>query len=98
MLKNGLLEEARQMYEKNGSGTAVQAIGHKEFFPYFGGEIPLETAVEQLKRETRRYAKRQLTWFRRDHRVNWIYADKTKNVLGQALSVLERMGYFGKKA
>ena len=95
MLQNGLLSEAEHTF-KNGSGaTAVQAIGHKEFSPYFSGEISLEEATENLKRETRRYAKRQLTWFRRDERVNWIYRDQNEDIVSSALEILERNGYFG---
>ena len=76
MLEAGLLEEAKSFFKKlDGSKTAVQAIGYKELFPYINGDISLETAVENLKKATRNYAKRQLTWFRRDARINWIYAD-----------------------
>ncbi len=96
MLKNGLLMEAQAMFSSGASGTAVQAIGHKEFYPYFRGEITLSEATELLKAETRRYAKRQLTWFRRDERINWIYRDVTEDITGEALRVLERNGYFGK--
>ena len=56
--------------------TSRQAIGHKELAPYIRGELPLEEAVENLKRETRRYAKRQLTWFRRNEKINRFYADE----------------------
>lgn len=84
MLSQGLLDEARQSFDSNVGSTAVQAIGHKEFFPYFKGEIPLEQAVENLKAETRRYAKRQLTWFRRNEKINWIYADETPQVFSEA--------------
>lgn len=96
MLSSGLLDEARAMFERNAEGTAVQAIGHKEFFSYFRGEATLEEAVELLKGETRRYAKRQLTWFRRDERINWIYRDRSEDILADALHILERIGYFGK--
>ena len=64
MLAAGLVEEARQAYAACGP-TARQAIGHKELLPYLEGSEPLETAVERLKQETRRYAKRQITWFKR---------------------------------
>lgn len=64
MLAAGLVEEARQAYATCGP-TARQAIGHKELLPYLEGSEPLETAVERLKQETRRYAKRQITWFKR---------------------------------
>lgn len=75
MLEAGLENEARQMLGKQGL-TARQAIGHKELQPYFDGNITLAEAAENLKRETRRYAKRQLTWFRRNENINWLYADE----------------------
>ena len=75
MLENGLLEEARKVYDKKEKSGGFQAIGHKELFGYFAGETTLEQAVELLKMQTRRYAKRQLTWFRRDDRINWVFAD-----------------------
>ena len=86
MLENGLLEEAKGSSQKG--ITAAQAIGHKEFIPYFNGEVSLNDAIENLKRETRRYAKRQLTWFRRDERINWIYADK-QDVKESAFKIIE---------
>lgn len=79
MLENGLLEEAKQSFEISSHKGAFQAIGHKELYGFIKGEVSLEEAVEHLRRQTRRYAKRQLTWFRRDERINWIYADKTEN-------------------
>ena len=76
MLDNGLLEEAKAFYEQNPSKTAVNAIGYKELKPFLDGELSLEICVDSLKRETRRYAKRQITWFKRNKHINWIYADK----------------------
>lgn len=75
MLNNGLAEEAERM-RRNTSSTSKQAIGHKELYPYFDGKISLDDAVENLKRETRRYAKRQLTWFRRNDSITWLCADE----------------------
>lgn len=75
MLEAGLENEARQMLGKQGL-TARQAIGHKELQPYIDGNITLAEAADNLKRETRRYAKRQLTWFRRNENINWLYADE----------------------
>ena len=89
MLQNGLLDEARIAFDKKLGGGSVQAIGHKEFFDYFKGEIPLEEAVENLKRSTRRYAKRQLTWFNKDTRINWIYKDETENATETAINLLK---------
>ncbi len=85
MLENGLLDEAKAAFLNNCGKTSVQAIGHKELFGYFRGEVPLKEAVENLKTETRHYAKRQLTWFRRNSKINWIYADETEDILGEAL-------------
>jgi tRNA dimethylallyltransferase len=89
MLENGLLEEAKKVYEMRENKGGFQAIGHKELFSFFSGETELETAVEHLKMQTRRYAKRQLTWFRRDERINWIFADKEANSKTKALSLVE---------
>ena len=96
MLEKGLLGEAKADFDADRGGTAIQAIGHKEFFKYFSGDCSLEEATEELKAETRRYAKRQLTWFRRDERVNWIYRDICEDVTTEAIKTLERIGYFGK--
>ncbi len=81
MLQNGLLEEAKTTFEQNGDKGAFQAIGHKELYSYFKGDITLEDATEHLKQQTRRYAKRQLTWFRRDGRINWIYPDDNNDII-----------------
>lgn len=90
MLENGLLDEAKKAYIEKASGGAVQAIGHKEFFEFFEQNITLEEASENLKRATRRYAKRQLTWFNREERINWIYADKCEDTVKSALRIIER--------
>ena len=76
MLEQGLLEETRQVLSSPLSQTSVKAIGYKELAPYINGEATLEECIEKLKRETRRYAKRQLTWFRRDKEINWLYVDE----------------------
>lgn len=79
MLQNGLLNEAKEYFDLSSETTASQAIGYKELSPYFKGEKSLEECTESLKRETRRYAKRQLTWFRRNENINWIYPDDYEN-------------------
>ena len=79
MLVNGLVDEAERYYNLSEKTTASQAIGYKELKPYFDGEISLEQAVENLKKATRHYAKRQLTWFRRNSGINWFYPDDYKN-------------------
>lgn len=76
MMEQGLLEEARLVYDHRDSyRTAAQAIGYKEFFPYFAGEAELAACVEKLKQASRNYAKRQLTWFRHMEGVVWLQAD-----------------------
>ena len=77
MLERGLLDETKSLYEQGllFSKTASQAIAYKEFLPYLCGEDSLENCVETLKRNSRRYAKRQLTWFRRNKDIKWIFRD-----------------------
>lgn len=73
MLETGLEEEARALLESGDlAGTAAQAIGYKEMLAYFRGEATLEEAADLIRQKSRNYAKRQLTWFQRDARVNWI--------------------------
>lgn len=75
MLESGLVDEARRFADNEGI-TSRQAIGHKELKPYFNGEITIDEAVENIKKGTRHYAKRQLTWFRRNDKIRWLYADE----------------------
>ena len=77
MLQNGVLEEAKLVYDNRETyRTAAQAIGYKEFFPYFAGEKPLNDCTNRLKQATRNYAKRQLTWFRHQADGVWLYVDE----------------------
>ena len=89
MFENGLIEEAKEMFSKQLSGTASQAIAYKELFPYFRNEKDLEECKEFLKMQSRRYAKRQLTWFRRDKKINWINVDCEKDVLSKAKEIIK---------
>jgi len=82
MVKDGLIEEAKEvidMMSSKGRLTSFQAIGYKEFVPYFNGKITLEEALEIIKQESRRYAKRQITWFKRTNGLEWIDADRDVN-------------------
>ena len=76
MMERGLLEEARSCFGQPNRPTAAQAIGCKELYPYFRGEKSLDDCVEELKLRTRQYAKRQLTWFRRDKRIRSVVVDE----------------------
>ena len=75
MMEQGLLEEAVSVRNR-ARKTAVQAIGYKELEPYFLQQEPLDVCIERLKQETRRYAKRQITWFSRDPNILWVYPDE----------------------
>ncbi len=72
MMEKGLLDEARECFAQPNRPTAAQAIGIKELYPYLRGERELSDCVEELKLRTRQYAKRQMTWFRRDKRISHI--------------------------
>ena len=79
MMQEGLLEEVKSLLDKGYTPDLVsmQGIGYKEFIPYFNGECTLEEAVIQLKTNTRRFAKRQLTWFRRQIEGLWVDMDQS---------------------
>ncbi len=92
MLEMGLVEEAKKFYCSFSPTTAKQAIGYKELIPFFEGSMGLDECVDKIKQETRRYAKRQLTWFRRDERINWIYTDLADNyaeIINTAKKIVE---------
>ena len=94
MMEQGLLEEVKGLLEKGYSPDLVsmQGIGYKEFVPYFNEECTLEEAVTQLKTNTRRFAKRQLTWFRRQIEGLWVDMDKAtgEKVMEDVLSYLKQ--------
>lgn len=70
MMNSGLLQEAKKLYP-NKSLNALQTVGYRELFDYFDGQIKLDFAIEEIKKNTRRFAKRQLTWFKRDENTKW---------------------------
>ncbi|SDQ25382.1 tRNA dimethylallyltransferase [Streptococcus equinus] len=77
MVENGVLDEAKWLYDNYREVQAARAIGYKELFPYFSGEDSLENCVEKLKQNTRRFAKRQLTWFRNRMAVQFYNVSET---------------------
>ena len=78
MIEEGLVEEARTLYPfKNLS--ALNTVGYKELFRYFDKETTLQQAIEDIKTNTRRYAKRQMTWFRKDEDIIWVEATNNIN-------------------
>ena len=94
MIKQGLFNEVENiMKSKSISKTAKSAIGYKEIEEYFNGVVDYSLACENVKKFSRRYAKRQLTWFRRDENINWIYVDKYESfesVINQAKNIIKK--------
>ncbi len=80
MIEEGLIEEAKAIFEFR-HYNSLNTVGYKELFEYFDGNISLEKAIELIKRNSRRYAKRQLSWFRRDEEIEWFHPNQEKEVL-----------------
>ena len=97
MLEQGLLQEVQTLLEKGLlEGTAAQAIGYKELLAHFRGEMTLDAAADLIRQKSRNYAKRQLTWFRRDERVKWIVYNApqaAQAVLQEATEYLQQTLY-----
>ena len=98
MLKNGLVEEVKDLQRMgcHREMVSMQGLGYKEILSWLGGEYPYEEAIRILKRDTRHFAKRQLTWFRREGEVTWVDKDKfdynDSRVLDYMLSVCREKG------
>ena len=85
MLENGLLEEVKQL-RAHKDLNALQTVGYRELFQYFDGTLTLEKAVEEIKKNTRRFAKRQGTWFRKNQQIHWFdYTSKSDNIVRLSL-------------
>ena len=80
MMQQGLLEEARAMLPYR-DVNALNTVGYKELFDYFDGRWPLTEAVSRIKGNTRRYARKQLTWYKRDEQVRWFHPDQQQEIL-----------------
>ena len=80
MMSEGLLDEVRSVSAYR-STNALNTVGYKELFDYIDGQWPLEEAVERIKGNTRRYARKQLTWYKRDEQVTWFHPDQQDKIL-----------------
>ncbi len=81
MMQQGLLDEAKKIFPYKDL-NALQTVGYRELFSYFDGEITLDFAIEEIKKNTRRFSKRQLTWFKRTENVKWFdYLSDTKQII-----------------
>jgi len=99
MFKNGLVDEVKRLEELGlrSNKTAGQALGYKELLEYLDGKCGLEEAKELIKTHTRQYAKRQLTWFRRDERVKWIEIKKSENEESVVKRIYEQFSRYNHK-
>jgi tRNA dimethylallyltransferase len=77
----GWLEEARAVYPFR-QLNALNTVGYKELFAHFDGQFKLDEAIEKIKTNTRRYAKRQMTWFRKDESMHWFHPDALSQIIG----------------
>lgn len=89
MIKDGLVDEARRHYLHK-KLNSLNTVGYKEFFKHFDGDCTLEESIELLKKNTRHYAKRQLTWFNRDEDINWFNPNDEDEVMAFIESKLEQ--------
>jgi len=80
MVDSGLVEEARKLFKYKGI-NALNTVGYKELFDHFDKEHTLEEAIDLIKRNSRRYAKRQLSWFSRDKEIKWFHPDATEDII-----------------
>ena len=80
MMADGLLDEVKGLVEKRHT-NALNTVGYKELFDYLDGRWPLEEAVERIKGNTRRYARKQLTWYKRDEDMRWFHPDDIQDIL-----------------
>ena len=89
MVQNGLLEEAKNLIPYKDK-TALQTVGYTELFKYFSGEWELDFAISEIKKNSRRYAKRQLTWLRKLENIHWIKYDYTQQELEKLLEIIKK--------
>ena len=80
MMSDGLLDEVKQLYPKK-ELNALNTVGYKELFDYLDGRWPLEEAVERIKGNTRRYARKQLTWYKKDGQIRWFHPDDKQAII-----------------
>ena len=89
MVQNGLLEEVKNLIPYKDK-TALQTVGYTELFKYFSGEWELDFAISEIKKNSRRYAKRQLTWLRKLENIHWIKYDYTQEELEKLLEIIKK--------
>lgn len=93
MLKESLLEEAKALFPYKDL-NALQTVGYRELFSYFDGAYSLDFAISEIKKNTRRFAKRQNTWFKKDKKIHWFdYKTKVKEIINVIKEIIEESNY-----
>jgi tRNA dimethylallyltransferase len=85
MMANGFLKEAEGLFERKDL-NALNTVGYKELFDYFEGRWTLKEAIERIKGNTRRYARKQLTWYKKDEQMKWFHPDQKEDIINYILS------------
>ena len=94
MIQNGLIDEVKKLYEEKKlnpeTHQSMKGIGYKELVSYFRGEISLEEAIEKIKQHSRNYAKRQITWFKRNTNIHWFDPINDKDILNKIIDLINK--------
>src|SRR4030095_7706470 len=88
MINEGLVEEVRSLKGYR-DVNALQTVGYSEIFEHLDGKISLETTIEEIKKNTRQYAKRQMTWFKKDKEINWANAKQRSEIVSMAQKLVQ---------
>jgi len=83
MIEDGLIKEVKSLKGYR-DVNALQTVGYSEIFEHLDGKISLEAAIEEIKKNTRQYAKRQMTWFKKDKEINWVNAKQRSGIVSMA--------------
>ena len=98
MIEEGLIEEARNLYPKRHLNS-LNTVGYKELFDYFDGNCTLDFAIEKIKQHSRNYARKQMTWFKRDEDIKWIdLSDNTLDAVEKSILLITQRGQTEKRA
>ena len=89
MIEDGLIEEVRSLQGYR-DVNALQTVGYSEIFEHLDRKISLEAAIEEIKKNTRQYAKRQMTWFKKDKEINWVNAKQISGIVSMAQKLVQR--------
>ena len=88
MIKDGLVEEVSSLKGYR-DVNALQTVGYSEIFEHLDGKMSLEAAIEEIKKNTRQYAKRQMTWFKKDKEINWVNAKQISEIISMAQKLVQ---------